>query len=180
MDWFTLRPDDEARLSRGEGRPRVSEICGQLLIGEYPRVADIGWLREHHRVTAVHSVQDDDDLKFNGLKLAALEQAYRDHSIKFIRTAIPDSGADALGNHLAEALAELKRLTDAGDRVFLHCNAGMNRAPTIAIAYLRAFCGRSLEEALAQVKQRHFCGPYMTVLEEYFGPRDFKPPGHEK
>ena len=25
------------------------------------------------------------------------------------------------------------------------------------------------------VKKQRACGPFMTVLEEYFGPRDYKP-----
>jgi hypothetical protein len=33
----------------------------------------------------------------------------------------------------------------------------------------------SLEEAMTLVKKQRPCGPFMTVLEEYFGPRDYKP-----
>jgi hypothetical protein len=50
----------------------------------------------------------------------------------------------------------------------------MNRAPTVAIAFMRAHRGMSLNEALAHVKQRRACGPFMTVLEEHFGGRDLK------
>jgi protein-tyrosine phosphatase len=175
MDWFLPRASDEARPARGAGRPRVTEIGKHLLIGEYPRYDDIAWLKKHHRVTAVHSLQDNEDLKLNGLKLAALEQAYRRSHLRFVRTPIPDAGADAMALHLQAALEALRDLTEAGERVFMHCNAGMNRAPTLAIAFLRAFRAMSLDEALAHVKQRHFCGPYMTILEDYFGPRDFKP-----
>jgi protein-tyrosine phosphatase len=51
----------------------------------------------------------------------------------------------------------------------------LNRAPTIAIAYLRAHRQMSLNEAMAHVKKRRACGPFMTVLEDYFGSRDYKP-----
>lgn len=174
MDWFLPRGPDEARPARA-GRPRVTELNEYLLIGEYPRCDDIAWLKTQHRVTAVHSLQDNDDLKLHGLSLVALEEAYRSSHLRFVSTPIPDSGADAMALHLKAALDALRRLTDARERVFLHCNAGMNRAPTLAIAFMHATCGMSLGEALAHVKQRHFCGPYMTILEDYFGPRDFKP-----
>ncbi|HUY19246.1 MAG TPA: dual specificity protein phosphatase family protein [Candidatus Binataceae bacterium] len=174
MDWFTPRNPDEARPARA-GRPRVTELSELLLIGEYPRREDIAWLKSHHRVTAVHSLQDNDDLKLHGLSLAVLEEAYRQSHLSFVRTPIPDAGADAMALHLKAALEALRGLTEARERVFLHCNAGMNRAPTLAIALMRAAGGMSLAEALAHVKQRHFCGPYMTILEDYFGPRDFKP-----
>lgn len=175
MDWFTPRAPDEARPARRAGRPRVTELNEHLLIGEYPRPEDIAWLKNHHRVTAVHSLQDNEDLRVHGLSLTALEAAYSRSHLRFVRTPIPDGGADAMALHLKAALEALRALIEAGERVFLHCNAGMNRAPTLAIAFMRAFGGMSLDEALAQVKQRHFCGPYMTILEDYFGPRDFKP-----
>jgi protein-tyrosine phosphatase len=175
MDWFTPRAPDEARPARRAGRPRVTELNAQLLIGEYPRRDDFAWLRNHHRVTVVHSLQDAEDLKLHGLRLAAIEEACRESRLRLVRTPIPDSGADAMALHLRPALEALERLIEKQERVFLHCNAGMNRAPTLAIALLRARGGMSLDEALAHVKQRHVCGPYMTVLEDYFGPRDFKP-----
>ncbi len=76
---------------------------------------------------------------------------------------------------LEAALDDLHSLMRERRRVYLHCNAGLNRAPTLAIAYLRAHRRMSLDEALAHVKKRRACGPFMTVLEDYFGPRDFKP-----
>jgi hypothetical protein len=33
----------------------------------------------------------------------------------------------------------------------------------------------SLDEACAYVKTRRTCGPFMTILEDYFGPRHHKP-----
>jgi protein-tyrosine phosphatase len=57
----------------------------------------------------------------------------------------------------------------AGRRVYLHCNAGMNRAPTIAIAYLHVHRQLPLHEARDFVKARRHCVPYMTVLEARYG-----------
>ena len=41
----------------------------------------------------------------------------------------------------------------------------MNRAPTIAIAYLHVHRGLGLHAARDFLKQRRHCVPYMTVLE---------------
>jgi len=173
MDWFS--PGDGPRPSRDAVRPRVTEITAQLLIGEYPRPVDAQWLRDAHGVTAVLNLQDGDDLRLNGLDPAALEGAYRNAGIEYLRMAISDGSADAFGDRLEVTLAALKDVIERGKRVFVHCNAGLNRAPTIAIAYLRAAGGMSLDQALALVKSRHTCGPYMTVLEEHFGARDRQP-----
>ena len=76
---------------------------------------------------------------------------------------------------LRVAIEDLHSLIAGGKRVYLHCNAGLNRAPTLAIGYLRAHGKMSLDEAVAHVKKHRACGPFMTILEDYFGPRDVKP-----
>ncbi len=175
MDWFSKREDHQHRATRGERRPSVSEISPELLIGEYPTREDIGWLKETFNVAAVHNLQDDEDLRHNGLDLRQLAAEYNAHGIRFHRTPIQDGGADAMAARLVVALRDLHGLVEAHGRVYLHCNAGMNRAPTLAIAFLRAHRRMSLAEALKVVKAQRACGPFMTVLEEYFGPRDYKP-----
>lgn len=177
MDWsvFISGPVGSARSTRGDRPPSVTELLPELLIGEYPRIEDIDWLKSAHAVTAVHNLQDDDDLRLYGLDLGSLMDTYAQASIRMVRTPIPDGSADQFSLHLERALGDLKALTEAGERVYLHCNAGLNRAPTVAIAFMRAYRGMSLDEALAHVKKRRACGPFMTVLEEYFGPRDLRP-----
>ncbi|HYB89973.1 MAG TPA: dual specificity protein phosphatase family protein [Candidatus Binataceae bacterium] len=175
MDWFSIRRDAH-HSTRGSRRPDVSEISHELLIGEYPQRDDIAWLKETYRIAAVHSLQDEEDLSLHALDLGVLRETYREHGIQFVNTPIQDGSADAMAARLKVALNDLGNLVAASRRVYLHCNAGMNRAPTLAIAFLRAYRQMSLDEALAMVKRRRACGPFMTVLEEYFGPRDYKPP----
>jgi protein-tyrosine phosphatase len=175
VDWFTKRPEGHSRPSRGERRPSVSEITVELLIGEFPDHHDIPWLKQNYAITAVHNLQDDEDLRINGLDPRRLSEEYEANRIRFVRTPIQDGSADAMAQRLAAALADLRALMDDNQRVYLHCNAGMNRAPTLAIAFLRAYRGMSLEEAMQHVKRRRPCGPFMTVLEDYFGSRHHKP-----
>lgn len=177
MDWFSLRPLNEARPTRGNGRPSVSEITELLLVGEYPRVSDVQWLRDEHRITAIHNLQDDEDLRINAIEPADLKAVCASYGIKLVRTPIQDGSADDMASRLVVALRDLESLLERRERVYLHCNAGLNRAPTLAIAYLRAHHGMSLNEAMAHVKSRRPCGPFMTVLESHFGPRDHKPGG---
>src|ERR1700678_782477 len=103
MDWFS--PGGGPRSSRDAVRPRVTEITAQLLIGEYPRPVDAQWLRDAHGVTAVLNLQDGDDLRLNGLDPAALEGAYRNAGIEYLRMAISDGSADAFGDRLEVTLA---------------------------------------------------------------------------
>ncbi len=175
MDLWNPRRPGEIRSPRHTGRPAVTELFDDLLIGEYPREEDISWLKDEWKVTAVHNLQDEEDFQIKGLDAGGLRDEYARHGIKLVRTPIPDGSADHVAIHLQRALSDLKQLIDGGHRVYLHCNAGLNRAPTLAIAFMRAHRNMSLNEAMAYVKKRRACGPFMTVLEEYFGARDFRP-----
>jgi protein-tyrosine phosphatase len=175
MDWFSKRTEPQTHALRVRGRPSVTEISPALLIGEYLRPEDIAWLKAKFAVSAIQNLQDDEDLALNGLRERDLAEAARENGIKIVRTPIQDGSADAMAERLSDALAALHRLIGAGERVYLHCNAGLNRAPTLAIAYLRAHGVMSLDEACAHVKARRACGPFMTILEDYFGPRHHKP-----
>lgn len=48
-----------------------------------------------------------------------------------------------------------------GEKVYIHCGAGVGRAPTMAAAYLVAE-GRSLDEALAMIREVR---PFITITE---------------
>ncbi len=158
-------------VARPVGRPDCALILPSLLVGEYPMPDDAQWLRVVQGVTAVLSLQDDADLASKGLELAALERAYRSHALRFHRMPVPDCDNDFLQLRLDAIVGELRRLIDHGHRVYLHCNAGMNRAPTVAIAYLHVHHDMSLDAARDFVKERRPCVPYMRALEGRYSGR---------
>ena len=78
---------------------------------------------------------------------------------------IADGDNAMLLAQIDQAVAILDQAVRSGHRVYVHCNAGMNRAPTVAIAYLHVHRHLSLAEARDLLKRRRACVPYMTVLE---------------
>ncbi len=164
-DPFSAHPTSDPR----PRRPDVSEILPTLLVGEYPRVEDVAWLREELRVSAIFSLQDAEDLAVKGLQLPALIHECRKQQIEYRRTPVADFDCDSLDTVLPTALHTLHDLANDGHRILLHCNAGCNRAPTLAIAYLHAHQGMALVEARDFVRDRRPCGPYMEVLYKHFG-----------
>ncbi len=170
MDWLTFRQPDEARSMR-DTPPSVTELLPELLVGDYPRPQDADWLSQVHGVTAVLNLQDDDDLKIKGLDPAALAACYQRAGITMTRVPVPDSSAEHLARALEAAVAELNGLVAAGRRVYLHCNAGINRAPTVAIAFIHVHRAMALDEAIAHVRTRRICAPYTIMLKEFFAHR---------
>ena len=148
--------------------PDVSAILPELLVGEYPRVADVEWLRASHAVTAVLSLQHDSDLWDKGVDLTLLEDAYRRAAIEFRRIPVEDYNEPELEAALELGATTLAELLGAGHTVLVHCNAGYNRAPTLAIAYLCARRGMTLDAATKLVKANRACLPYLSVLRRRF------------
>jgi protein-tyrosine phosphatase len=152
-------------------RPQLDAVLPELLVGEYPRVEDLAWLRDQHGITAVVSLQDDADLASKRLRATDLEDACLALGLAHPHAPVADSDPDALAIRLPGIVDRLHALIDAGGRVYLHCNAGYNRAPTVAIAYLHVHRGLSLDDACALVKQQRSCVPYMSALRARYGDR---------
>lgn len=149
--------------------PGFDAVLPELLVGEYPRVEDLAWLRDTHGVTAVLSLQDEADLASKRLRAVDLEAACAALALAFERLPVGDGDAEALAARLPAAAARLDSLIAGGARVYLHCNAGYNRAPTVAIAYLHAHRGYPLEAACEVVKGRRSCVPYLSALHARYG-----------
>lgn len=154
---------------RPAGRPQVSAVLPNLLIGEHPTPGDAAWLRRAHGVTSVVCLQDEFDLASRAIDLPTLRQAYDACAIRFHHTPLPDGDLAGIAARLDAIVALIGDLIRAGHRVYLHCTAGMNRAPTVAIAYLHAHGGLCLGAARDLVKQRRACVPYMQLLEAHYG-----------
>ncbi|MBU6282302.1 dual specificity protein phosphatase family protein [bacterium] len=156
---------------RSNGRPGFSRLPGgRLLVGEYPQPDDAAWMRAEQAVDAVLCLQDDDDFASKRLDPGGMLRAYLDHGIEFHRVPVVDGDSEHLAARLHEIVDLLHRLLADGRRVYLHCNAGFNRAPTVAIAYLHVHGGLGLEEAERVVKAHRPCVPYRRALELAFRP----------
>lgn len=143
----------------------LSFIRPNLYIGSAPRSkAEVEELAAHN-VTAVLSLQTDDDLTKDGLRWEQLGHWYSSTGIDAWRVQIHDYSPEAVIAKLDEAVTSLRTLLDQGHTVFLHCSAGVNRSPTIAIAYLVKAEGRSVNEALDLVTNARFnVQPYRQAL----------------
>jgi protein-tyrosine phosphatase len=154
--------------ARPAGHPDHAFVLPSLAVGEYPTPEDAPWLRAACGIRRVVSLQDDLDLERKGIRLNDLLAAYRRVEITLDRYPIADGDAGALCAALRSVLWGLHGSLAAGERVYLHCNAGLNRAPTVAVAYLHRHHGLSLEDACAVVKAQRPCVPYMRALHAHF------------
>lgn len=136
----------------------------QLFVGSCPRKeADLDQLQAMG-ITAVLNLQTDDDLFDQEIPWNDLEHYYRHRRLKVRRIAIEDRGSWILRERLGECVQVLDELIEGGNTVYVHCNAGMNRAPTVAIAYLQWVEKRGLRDAVNYVQRCRMCAPYVQEI----------------
>lgn len=112
-----------ARLTAGASLHSLSEITPQLHVGgQYLRR---GWrLLEERGVTAVVNMRSEFDDRVAGI---APE--------RYLYLPTVDNTAPTL-EHLRAGVRFIGRELDRGGSVYVHCEAGVGRAPTMAAAYL--------------------------------------------
>lgn len=119
----------------------ASEILPYLLIGNHRDASNRDRLTELG-VTHVLNVT------------AQLPLHFESDGITCKRLAASDSGSQNLKQYFAEAIEFIDNAREANGRVLVHCQAGVSRSPTIAIAYLMARNQQNLSEAFSFVKDR--------------------------
>ena len=140
-------------------------VADDLLVGSYPHTPeDIRHLQQEG-VTGVLCLQDDSDLENLGLRWDLVTRAYQAGGIFAARQPVRDFSPRELTRELPGCVAALHRLLAGGRRVYLHCTAGINRSPTVAIAYLHVHRGQSVADATARVLTARSCYPYEEVLQ---------------
>ena len=70
----------------------------------------------------------------------------------------------ALELSLTECVATLQEMFDAGRRVYVHCSAGVERAPSVVVAYLHWLRNMELDDAVTFVKERRACSPRTEII----------------
>lgn len=137
MGWATSR----AGLSPYEYHPErglyYHFITPSLLLGSQPRTpADVRHLAEEEGVTCMLSLQQDRDLAHWRVDAGTLRAAASDLGVTMLRAPAVDFDPHSLRATLPNAVALLLQAQAAGRRVYVHCTAGLGRAPAAVIAAL--------------------------------------------
>jgi len=143
----------------------TSEILPNLFVGSYPQSPeDIDRLCRAG-ITAVLNAQTDGDMAYCGVNWARLESFYRKNGIEVRRVPVTDFDKDDLRRQLPKCVEVLDDLLCQGRTAYVHCNMGINRSPSIVIAYLHWILGWDLEKAANHVMERRSCDPYLDAIK---------------
>lgn len=141
-----------------------AQILPRLFVGSHPRtIADIERLRQELGVTAVLNIHTDEDMSAVLLDFPPLEAHYRTCRVELRRVPMLEQQPE-LRAKLRACIGALNELLAGGHTVYLHCTAGIGRAPTVAIGYLHFHLGWELDVAVAHVKRLRECNPHLEAL----------------
>ena len=142
-------------------------IPERLWVGAYPRAEDLSEFRSM-AISAVISLQDQKDAAGLGISVKKMTGAYTQAGIEFRHVEVRDFDKADLLEKLARCVDALDAaLAQGSARVYLHCTAGLNRAPTAAAAFLIRSQGMSARQAYDYVVARRYCRPHLDVLDRY-------------
>ena len=145
-----------------------TDLDDELAVGSYPHTPDhVHFLRDQIGVTAVLNLQSDVDLKMRGVDWTVMWPLYTRLGVQTSRVPILDFTPTDLAKHLDKAVEALDKFVSKGRKVYVHCNAGLNRSPSVVIAYLAAARSLDLAAATAWLEERHDCVPYPDVLKAW-------------
>jgi len=149
------------------------KVAPQIIVGSYPDSPEsISFLKDELGVTAVLNLQSDKDLYRRGIRWELLWRAYVGQSMEVVRVPIIDLKPTDLEKNMSEAVDALTALASRHEKIYVHCNVGINRSPTAVIAYLVS-TGMSLAEAEQQVRSSRECVPYVDVVERWMVTRGY-------
>jgi atypical dual specificity phosphatase len=148
-----------------------AEVVSGLVIGTCPmRPGDIATLARGARISALLSLQHDDCLAWWNIDYRTLCGVAHQQGLAMARVPIRDFDVADMRRHLAEAVSQLAGLRAQGHRVYVHCTAGLGRAPLTVLAYLVLVEGRTPEAAIGLIQAAR--PGAVPAWEAFYGCRD--------
>jgi atypical dual specificity phosphatase len=127
-------------------------VGDELLTGAYPQDADDVAALVDAGVTRVFNLVQD--VEYEGEGRAACEAALANAGILEERVEVVDYG-NLLPGHIERAVRIVRPWLAEGERVYVHCRAGMQRSATVAAAIVALEEGVEPTEALRRVSERN-------------------------
>ena len=125
------------------------EITPEIVIGTCPMTTrDLERIQTDTDVTALLSVQHDDCHAYWGIDYSEFVAKGTKLSLSMARQPIRDFDIVDMRRHLPRAIALLVQLQADGHRTYVHCTAGLGRAPLTVLGYLTLIEGLHPDHAI--------------------------------
>lgn len=145
-------------------------VRDDIIIGSCPKTPDhLDQIASETNAQAILSLQSDDCRTTHGIVLTEMASQAARIGIAFRNTPMRDFDAVDQRTQLPVAMSALQDLLASGNRTYVHCTAGINRAPLTVLAYLTFVEGMDIGQAMAMITYaRPEAAPYW---DSYYGCR---------
>ena len=154
---------------RHENGMNYNRILDDLIVGSCLQIAsDVDILADKENVKTIMCLQENSDMDYFSLDVAPIRERCTSRSdIVHLRHAIRDFDPFSLRRRLPGAVALLSQNAAAnGGTAYVHCTAGLGRAPATALAYMWWIKGMPLDDAYEMLTGIRPCKPKADAIRE--------------
>eukprot|EP00878_Enallax_costatus_P036860 GHUV01041436.1.p1 GENE.GHUV01041436.1~~GHUV01041436.1.p1 ORF type:complete len:166 (+),score=46.64 GHUV01041436.1:45-500(+) len=109
-------------------------------------------------------------MEYFGIDIAAIKQRCREVGVQHVRFPVRDFDPLDLRLKLPKAVARLAKAHEAGEGVaYIHCTAGLGRAPATALAYMYWLRDWKLQAAYDKLTGARACSPRIEAIRAATG-----------
>lgn len=128
------------------------EITPRIVVGSCPmKPANLAQIKAATDVTAILSLQHDDCLAYWNIDYTEMVAQSKTLGLQLVRSPMRDFDVADQRRKLPLAVAALAHLQAQGHHTYVHCTAGLGRAPLTVLGYLSWVEGWSQEEAIRMI-----------------------------
>lgn len=152
---------------RHEEGLNYNRVLPDLVVGSCLRSAeDVDFLADKENVKVVFCLQMDSDMEYFDLDINPIIQRCKERGdVKHVRVPVRDFDPFDLRKKLPAAVSRLAKEHDPSNgTVYIHCTAGLGRAPATALAYMNWVRGIQLDAAFEQLLSVRLCGPKIEAI----------------
>eukprot|EP01017_Pseudomicrothorax_dubius_P003356 TRINITY_DN10461_c0_g1_i1.p1 TRINITY_DN10461_c0_g1~~TRINITY_DN10461_c0_g1_i1.p1 ORF type:complete len:283 (-),score=61.58 TRINITY_DN10461_c0_g1_i1:85-933(-) len=132
----------------------LNQIDDKVYIGPYPQhPKEVGFIAQLN-IHAVLSLQTGDDMANRGTSWNQIKARYNEKGIKAINFPMYDNNAEDIAKKAWSAANLLNQMIEKWGSVYVHCTAGVGRAPHTVVFYYHFFKRMPLEDAMSYVKKK--------------------------
>jgi len=146
------------------------DIDHNLFCGAYPQCLEDVLKMKEAGVTGILNLQTDEDIHKRQVNMDMMDKHYRDNGMELCRVPILDFHGDDMAARGKFGVKEVSRMlhnNGKGGKVYVHCTAGMGRAPAVLCLYLVHREGYKLEDAMSHIKHRRpSVGPNYEAMKQ--------------
>ncbi|XP_078436356.1 dual specificity protein phosphatase (DsPTP1) family protein [Wolffia australiana] len=140
-------------------------ITENLIVGSQPQMPeDIDHLKEND-VDHILCLQQDKDIEYWGIDFDSITERCNKVGVNHMRKPARDFDPHSVRNSLPKAVSLLEwAASENKGKVYVHCTAGLGRAPAVVIAYLFWFSNMNLNDAYELLTSKRPCGPNKAAI----------------